>query len=181
MERLKECESEGEWLGLGWLVWVSLGCGGAPLCWMSGRDRIGDHWHLRVKGGVRTTEKRFSSVLCFKRKISNSLSLMHLILMFRNFFSNYSGYSSWPNTDKCHSKTLVVLILFESYTNKSLNHRKEQCMLFYQVNKSCKKTSCVSWAHLSISSLEKPSHTRCQYKATCMCKPWLNPGSDLFC
>ena len=41
MERLKECESEGEWLGLGWLVWVSLGCGGAPLCWMSGRDRIG--------------------------------------------------------------------------------------------------------------------------------------------
>lgn len=69
MERLKECESEGEWLGLGWLVWVSLGCGGAPLCWMSGRDRIGDHWHLGVKGGVRTTEKHFSSVLCFKRKI----------------------------------------------------------------------------------------------------------------
>lgn len=50
MERLKECKGEGRLLGLGWLVWVSLACGGAPLCWMNGWDRMGDHWHLEVKG-----------------------------------------------------------------------------------------------------------------------------------
>lgn len=50
MERLEEWESEGERLGLGLFVWVSLAGGGAPLCWVTGWDRITDHWHLRVKG-----------------------------------------------------------------------------------------------------------------------------------
>lgn len=55
---------QSDW-ALAWLVWVSLACGGAPLCWMNGWDKIGDHWHLGVKGWVKITEKHASSVLRF--------------------------------------------------------------------------------------------------------------------
>lgn len=75
METLKEGESEGEWLGLGWLVWVSLACGGAPLCWMNGWDSTGDHWHLGVKGWMKTIEKCVSSICVLKEKSQN---LKHL-------------------------------------------------------------------------------------------------------
>lgn len=58
MGRLKECESQAKCR-----VWVSLACGGAPLCWMDGWDKIWGQWHLWVKGWARRTEQHAMSVL----------------------------------------------------------------------------------------------------------------------
>ena len=43
MERPKESESEAKGLRFVWLFWVSLACGGAPLCLMNGWDKIRDN------------------------------------------------------------------------------------------------------------------------------------------